>query len=87
MFANGGPSGIGAYEIRDKLTGEILIDLSQQPNFINTPGFNPYKILYDDSLEKGSAVLSILQEFKERDAPQIGPFQMGEDVGTNIADY
>ena len=30
--------------------------------------------------------MSILQEFKERDAPQIGPFQMGEDVGTNIAD-
>ncbi len=86
MFANGGPSGIGAYEIRDKLTGEILIDLSKQPDFINTPFFNPYKILSDDSLEKGSAVLSILQEFKERDAPQIGPFQMGEDVGTNIAD-
>ena len=87
MFANGGgASTIGDYQIRDKLTGEILIDLSQQPNFINTPGFNPYKILYDDTLEKGPAVLSILQEFKERDAPQIGPFQMGEDVGTNIAD-
>jgi hypothetical protein len=87
MFANGGgASTIGDYQIRDKLTGEILIDLSQQPNFINTPGFNPYKILYDDTLEKGPAVLSILQEFKERDAPQIGPFQLGEDIGTNVAD-
>ena len=35
MFANGGgASTIGDYQIRDKLTGEILIDLSEQPNFI-----------------------------------------------------
>ena len=87
MFANGGGVvPIGDFEIRDRLTGEILIDLSQQPNFINTPGFNPYKILNDDSLEKGSAVLSILQRFKERDAPQIGPFQAQEDLGTNLVD-
>ena len=87
MFANGGGVvPIGDFEIRDRLTGEILIDLSQQPNFINTPGFNPYKILNDDSLEKGPAVLSILQRFQERDAPQIGPFQAQEDLGTNIAD-
>ena len=87
MFQTGRDvSSLGAYQIRDKLTGEILVDLSEQPNFINTPGFNPYKILYDDTLEKGPAVLSILQEFKERDAPQIGPFQAKEDLGTNLAD-
>ena len=57
MFANGGASStIGDFEIRDKITGETLIDLSQRPDFINTPGFNPYKILYDDTLEKGPAV-------------------------------
>ena len=86
MFANSGPSAIGDYQIRDKITGKILIDLSQQPNFINTPGFNPYKILNDDTLEKGPAVLSILQRFQQRDAPQIGPFQAQEDLGTNIVD-
>ncbi len=87
MFANGGgASNIGDFQIRDKITGEILVDLSQRPDFINTPGFNPYKILYDDTLEKGSAVLSILQDFQKRDAPKLGPFQADEDVGTNIAD-
>lgn len=87
MFANGGASStIGDFEIRDKITGETLIDLSQRPDFINTPGFNPYKILYDDTLEKGPAVLSILQDFQKRDAPKLGPFQADEDVGTNIAD-
>jgi len=91
MFANGGgvmgpARPIGDYQIKDKITGEILIDLSQRPDFINTPGFNPYKILYDDTLEKGPAVLAILQNFQKRDAPQMGPFQADEDVGTNIAD-
>ena len=87
MFANGGgASTIGDYQIRDKLTGEILIDLSEQPNFINQVGFNPYKILNDDTLEKGPAVLSILQQFQKRDAPQIGPFQAQEDLGTNLVD-
>ena len=87
MFANGGGARtIGDYQIRDRLTGEILIDLSQQPDFINTPLFNPYKILYDDTLEKGPAVLSILQQFQKRDAPQIGRFQAQEDLGTNLTD-
>ena len=86
MFQEGGAASLGAYQIRDKLTGEILIDLSEQPNFINQIGFNPYKILNDDTLEKGSAVLSILQEFQQRDAPQIGPFQAQEDLGTNLVD-
>ena len=87
MFANGGgASTIGDFQIRDKITGEILIDLSQRPDFINTPGFNPYKILYDDTLEKGPAVLSILQDFQKRDAPKLGPFQADEDTLTNIAD-
>jgi hypothetical protein len=91
MFANGGgvmgpARPIGDYQIRDKITGEILIDLSQRPDFINTPGFSPYKILYDDTLEKGPAVLAILQNFQKKDAPQMGPFQADEDVGTNIAD-
>jgi len=86
MFANGGAASLGAYQIRDKLTGEILIDLSEQPNFINQVGFNPYKILNDDTLEKGPAVLSILQQFQKRDAPQIGPFQAQEDLGTNLVD-
>ena len=87
MFANGGgASTIGDFQIRDKITGEILVDLSQRPDFINTPGFNPYKILYDDTLEKGPAVLSILQDFQKRDAPKLGPFQADEDTLTNIAD-
>ena len=86
MFQEGGAASLGAYQIRDKLTGEILIDLSEQPNFINQIGFNPYKILNDDTLEKGSAVLSILQQFQKRDAPQIGPFQAQEDLGTNLVD-
>ena len=91
MFQDGGgaasgAASLGAYQIRDKLTGEILIDLSQQPNFINLAGFNPYKILNDDTLEKGPAVLSILQQFQQRDAPQIGPFQAQEDLGTNLVD-
>jgi len=84
MFQAGGASNsLGAYQIRDKVTGEVY-DI--KPDFINTPGFNPYKILSDSSLEKGSAVQTILEQFKEKDAPQIGPFQMGEDIGTNIAD-
>ena len=86
MFQEGGAASLGAYQIRDKLTGEILIDLSEQPNFINQVGFNPYKILNDDTLEKGPAVLSILQQFQKRDAPQIGPFQAQEDLGTNLVD-
>ena len=66
MFANGGgASTIGDYQIRDKLTGEILIDLSQQPNFINTPGFNPYKILYDDTLEKGQLFCLFYKNLKK----------------------
>jgi hypothetical protein len=44
---------LGAYQIRDKVTGEVY-DI--KPDFIDTFGFNPYKILMDDSLEKGSAV-------------------------------
>jgi len=87
MFQEGGgAASLGPYQIRDKLTGEIIIDLSDQPNFINQVGFNPYKILNDDTLEKGSAVLSILQQFQKRDAPQIGPFQAQEDLGTNLVD-
>jgi hypothetical protein len=84
MFqAGGGATALGPYDILDKKTGQIT---TVRPDFINTPGFNPYKILSDSSLEKGPAVMTILQQFKERDAPQIGPFQMGEDIGTNIAD-
>ena len=87
MFQDGGgAASLGPYQIRDKLTGEILIDLSEQPNFINQVGFNPYKILNDDTLEKGPAVLFILEQFKKRDAPQIGPFQAQEDLGTNLVD-
>ena len=71
------------YEIRDKKTGKIT---EVKEDFINTPLFNPYKILYDDSLEKGPKVQAILEQFKQQDAPQIGPFQMQEDIGTNIAD-
>jgi len=88
MFANGGSTmgpatPIGDYQIRDLTTGEILIDLKDRPDFINTPTFNPYKILYDDTLEKGPAVLSILQNFQKEDVP----FGIGkEDIGTNIAD-
>ena len=91
MFqAGGGATALRPYQIRDKNTIDpetgqpIIYDI--RPDFINTPGFNPYKILSDSSLEKGPAVQAILQQFKERDAPQIGPFQMGEDIGTNIAD-
>ena len=91
MFqAGGGAIALGPYQIRDKNTIDpetgqpIIYDI--KPDFINTPGFNPYKILSDSSLEKGPAVQAILQQFKEKDAPQIGPFQMGEDIGTNIAD-
>lgn len=84
MFqAGGGAVALGDFDIRDKRTGQVT---TVRPDFINTPGFNPYKILYDDTLEKGPAVMSILQQFQERDAPQIGPFQMKEDIGTNIAD-
>jgi len=84
MFqAGGGAVALGDFDIRDKRTGQVT---TVRPDFINTPGFNPYKILYDDTLEKGPAVMSILQQFKERDAPQLGPFQMKEDIGTNIAD-
>ena len=84
MFqAGGGANALGPYDILDTKTGQIT---TVRPDFINTPGFNPYKILSDSSLEKGPAVQAILQQFKERDAPQIGPFQMGEDIGTNIAD-
>lgn len=84
MFqAGGGAIALGPYDILDKKTGQIT---TVRPDFINTPGFNPYKILSDSSLEKGPAVQAILQQFKEKDAPQIGPFQMGEDIGTNIAD-
>lgn len=84
MFqAGGGVNALGPYDILDTKTGQIT---TVRPDFINTPGFNPYKILSDSSLEKGPAVQAILQQFKEKDAPQIGPFQMGEDIGTNIAD-
>tara|TARA_R110000796_G_scaffold88948_1_gene192294 strand:+ start:18 stop:1910 length:1893 start_codon:yes stop_codon:yes gene_type:complete len=84
MFQNGGgATALGPYDILDTKTGQIT---TVRPDFINTPGFNPYKILSDSSLEKGPAVMTILQQFKERDAPQIGPFQMGEDIGTNISD-
>ena len=84
MFQNGGgATALGPYDILDTKTGQIT---TVRPNFINTPGFNPYKILSDSSLEKGPAVMTILQQFKERDAPQIGPFQMSEDIGTNISD-
>lgn len=88
MFANGGSTmgpatPIGDYQIRDLTTGEILIDLKDRPDFISSPTFNPYKILYDDTLEKGPAVLSILQNFQKEDVP----FGIGkEDIGTNIAD-
>ena len=71
------------YEIRDKNTGKIT---EVKEDFINTPLFNPYKILYDDSLEKGPKVQAILEQFKQQDAPQIGSLQMQEDIGTNIAD-
>ena len=83
MFQAGGASNtLGAYQIRDKVTGEVY-DI--KPDFINTFGFNPYKILLDDTLEKGSAVQSILEDFQEKDAPKIGPFQARQDIGTNIA--
>jgi len=90
MFANGRavgpPNPIGAFEIRDLTTGEILIDLRTNQDFINNPEFNPYKILSDPTLEKGPAVLSILQNFQKQDAPKLGPFQADEDIGTNLAD-
>ena len=91
MFANGGSTmgparPIGDYQIRDLKTGEILIDLRDRPDFIKNPAFNPYKILSDPTLEKGPAVLSILQNFQKQDAPKLGPFQADEDIGTNLAD-
>jgi len=91
MFAVGGASNtLGPYQIRDLKTIDpetgqpIIYDI--KPDFINQMGFNPYKILYDKDLEKGSEVQKILQQFKEKDAPGIGPFQAREDIGTNIAD-
>ena len=84
MFQRGGASNtLGAYQIRDKVTGEVY-DI--KPDFINTFGFNPYKILLDDTLEKGSAVQSILEDFQEKDAPKIGPIQARQDIGSTIAD-
>ena len=84
MFQRGGASNtLGAYQIRDKITGEVY-DI--KPDFINTFGFNPYKILLDDTLEKGSAVQSILEDFQEKDAPKIGPIQARQDIGSTIAD-
>ena len=84
MFQRGGASNtLGAYQIRDTVTGEVY-DI--KPDFINTFGFNPYKILLDDTLEKGSAVQSILEDFREKDAPKIGPIQARQDIGTTIAD-
>ena len=86
MFCTGGQAkdqGLGDFQIRDKKTG-IVYDIRK--DFINTFAFSPYKILYDDSLEKGDAVQRILEDFKKKDAPKLGPFQMGEDVGTNVAD-
>ena len=86
MFRTGGQAenqGLGDFQIRDRKTGEVY---NVKPDFIDTFGFNPYKILYDDSLEKGAAVQRILEDFKKKDAPKIGVFQMGEDVGTNVAD-
>ena len=91
MFQKGGASNtLGPYQIRDLKTIDpetgqpIIYDI--KPDFINQMGFNPYKILYDKDLEKGSEVQKILQQFKEKDAPGIGPFQAREDIGTNIAD-
>jgi hypothetical protein len=91
MFQSGGASNtLGPYQIRDLSTIDpetgqpIIYDI--KPDFITQMGFNPYKILYDKNLQKGSEVQRILQNFKETDAPQLGPFQMGEDIGTNIAD-
>ncbi len=84
MFQRGGASNtLGAYQIRDTVTGEVY-DI--KPDFINTFGFNPYKILLDDTLEKGSAVQSILEDFQEKDAPKIGPIQARQDIGSTIAD-
>jgi hypothetical protein len=84
MFQRGGASNtLGAYQIRDTVTGEVY-DI--KPDFINTFGFNPYKILLDDTLEKGSAVQSILEDFREKDAPKIGPIQARQDIGSTIAD-
>ena len=84
MFQRGGASDtLGAYQIRDKVTGEVY-DI--KPDFINTFGFNPYKILLDDTLEKGSAVQSILEDFQEKDAPKIGSIQARQDIGSTIAD-
>ena len=91
MFQKGGASNtLGPYQIRDlktidPKTGQpIIYDIKK--DFINQMGFSPYKILYDKNLEKGSEVQRILQQFKEKDAPQLGPFQAREDIGTNIAD-
>ena len=91
MFANGGSAiapnqVLVGNQIRDLKTGEILIDLKDRPDFIKNPAFNPYKILSDPTLEKGPAVLSILQNFQKQDAPKLGPFQADEDIGTNLAD-
>jgi len=47
MFqAGGGANALGPYDILDKKTGQIT---TVRPDFINTPGFNPYKILSDSS--------------------------------------
>ena len=86
MFRTGGQAndqGLGDFQIRDRKTG-IVYDIRE--DFINTFGFSPYKILYDDSLEKGDAVQRILEDFQKKDAPKLGLFQMGEDIGTNVAD-
>ena len=40
----------------------------------------------DDTLEKGSAVQSILEDFQEKDAPKIGSIQARQDIGSTIAD-
>ena len=66
MFRTGGQAenqGLGDFQIRDRKTGEVY---NVKPDFIDTFGFNPYKILYDDSLEKGAAVQRILEDFKKK---------------------
>lgn len=74
MFRIGGQAedqGLGDFQIRDRKTGEVY---NIKPDFINTFGFNPYKILYDDSLEKGDAVQRILEDFQKKMLRNLGLF-------------
>ena len=85
MFQGGGSTTpLGPNQYRYK--GQIL---ELKPDFINELATSPYKLfplIESGELEFGEDAQRILDQFREKDVPQIGPFSLEEDIGTNFLD-